>query len=177
MNGPVTLPSQEEPTSQADLTPRVDGGFSEQNAENVNQPLEVYETETGHPLIADELGEVNDYAFDVWENKDSLTQIDTFIKDELATKKYSLTVDNYKNCFKQFKERLGITEEMDTDSAKEKMLGFLTAFDKVRTSQEKKARREVLNTLYSLASSQDFDAHELELRLHEAYLKKNNLWS
>lgn len=176
MPEPISLPAQEsEPTESTPLEPRVDGGFSEQEALVIdNQPIDSFETEQGYPVIAKELGEVESYSYDVWDNKDDLDTIDSFIKDELSTKNHKLTVENYSKTFKELKERLGITG--DEENPKERILGFIRAFDKVRTGQEKKARREVLNKLYSVAYGKDYNARDLELLVHEGYLKKEGIW-
>jgi len=175
---PVTLPAQESETVESTpLEPRVDGGFSEQNAVKVeNTPIENFESEQGYPMIADLLDDKQSYSFDVWDNKESLETIDTFLKDELSTKNYKLTTENYQKEFDRLKERLGITGDETKENIEERILGFIRAFEKVRQGQEKKARREVLNKLYAVAYGKDYNARDLELLVHESYLKKEGLW-
>jgi hypothetical protein len=137
-----------------------------------NTPLDQYELEAEQPYVV----ELLDYTIPYYNaeegtTRESLDLIDDFIKREILHVGYKPDTTAYEKILKVTKKKLGIDESTIRENALERLAGFVEAYNRLATSEEKVVSKGILKKLYLLAKDRDYDKEGLTLYLEEEYIK------
>lgn len=140
---PAQEPAQQPATGEAVKT-------VERKASDIQPPLDKYSEVKGQPYSVDYFG-IDYYKalngeLDVNKIIPKIKDIEKFVKDEIAAKKYDNTIESYKDIIDNIKSLIGINKNVLPEIALSRVSEYIKLLNKQRGIEKK--RTELLNGKY-----------------------------